>query len=91
MMQVRLYKLQKNRMISGVLAGVAHKFGWNLQYLRLLFLIFSIFNPVIGILIYVLASQLLTYKEDQDRKQYGQGPRRIKEAEKIKPDGNWFW
>ncbi|MDQ0222536.1 PspC domain-containing protein [Streptococcus moroccensis] len=90
-MQVRIYKLRKNRMISGVLAGVSDKFGWNLQYLRLLFFVFSVFNPVIGVLVYVLASHFLTFKEDRERKHYGQGPRRIKEAEKIKPDGNWFW
>lgn len=90
-MQVRLYKLQKNRMISGVLAGVADKFGWNLQYLRLLFLVFSLFNPVIGTLGYFLASHFMRYKEDINKERYGQRPRRIKEAEKIKPDGNWFW
>lgn len=85
-MQGRFYKLKQSRMISGVLAGVADKFGWNLRYLRLLFFVFAVFNPVIAPLVYYLTSQSLEYRDG-----YRQGPRRIKEAEKIKEKTNWFW
>lgn len=90
-MQARFYKLKQNKMISGVLAGIADKFGWNLQYLRLLFFVFSVFNPVIGPLVYYLMSHSLSNKDELTRERFGQAPRRIKEAEKIKEKTNWFW
>ncbi|MDA5453624.1 PspC domain-containing protein, partial [Streptococcus thermophilus] len=32
----RFYKIRKNRLVAGVVAGLADKFGWNLTLARVL-------------------------------------------------------
>ena len=90
-MKTKFYKLRRNRVISGVLSGLADKFNFDLGLLRFLFIIFTVVNFGLGILIYVLLAMVMPYKEDLEEEMYGTGPRKIKEAEPIKDNDGWFW
>ena len=63
-MNVKFYKLKKNRLISGVLSGLSDKFDFDLSLVRFLFIIFTVVNFGLGILIYILLAMVMPYKED---------------------------
>ena len=91
-MNVKFYKLKKNRLISGVLSGLCDKFDFDLSLVRFLFIIFTVVNFGLGILIYILLAMVMPYKEDIEEEMYGTGPRNRKEAEAIEDDKDgWFW
>ena len=48
------YKLKRHRLVSGVLAGLADKFGLSVTLLRFLFILFTVSNAFIGVIIYLL-------------------------------------
>ena len=58
-MSNRFYKTRKNRLVAGVIAGLADKFGWDLALARILAII-SWFNAVwnLPILGFSLSSSL---------------------------------
>ncbi|BDD38289.1 MULTISPECIES: PspC domain-containing protein [Streptococcus] len=89
-MLIELYKLRQGKVLSGVFAGLAHKFGWDVWLARVIFLagLFLGRIPLILIGLYIAAAYFLPYKEDRDADRYGTGPRKIKKAEKI--DKSWF-
>ncbi|HEM3577630.1 TPA: PspC domain-containing protein [Streptococcus suis] len=89
-MSIDLYKLRQGKILSGVLAGLAHKLGWEAWVMRVLFLA-ALFLGKISLLtlaLYMAGAYFLPYKEDQDAERYGTGPRKIKDAEKIHK--SWF-
>ncbi len=52
---VKLHRSRQNRMIAGVMGGVAEYLGWNPTLTRLLFVIISTASAAVpGILIYVV-------------------------------------
>ena len=48
------YKLKRHRLVSGVLAGLADKFGLSVTLLRFLFILFTVSHAFIGVIIYLL-------------------------------------
>ena len=50
-MNTKFYKLRRNRMISGVLAGLSDKWNLDVTLVRFLFAIFTIANFGLGIII----------------------------------------
>ncbi|MGY5338501.1 PspC domain-containing protein [Levilactobacillus spicheri] len=53
----RLVRSRTNRLIGGVLGGIAEYFDWNANLLRLIYVIISLaipFHGVLGLLIYVV-------------------------------------
>ncbi|MCI3917702.1 PspC domain-containing protein [Streptococcus intermedius] len=90
-MKTQFYKLHRNSAISGVLAGLSDKFGLDVGLVRFLFVLFTIFNFGLGIIIYVILAAVMPYKEDVEEEMYGTGPRKRKEAEAIKEEDGWFW
>ncbi len=86
-----LYKQRKNRLFAGILASLAHRFGWDRWTVRFVFIILFLFFPIklLLTLLYVGLAYVLPYKEDVEAERYGTGPRRMKEAEKINRD-KWF-
>ena len=48
------YKLKRHRLVSGVLAGLADKFGLSVTLLRFLFILFTLSHAFIGVIIYLL-------------------------------------
>lgn len=52
---VKLHRSQNNRMIAGVMGGIAEYLGWSATWVRLLFVIVSTLSVAVpGILIYVI-------------------------------------
>ena len=62
-MSNRFYKTRKNRLVTGVVAGLADKFGWDLALARVLAVILMI-STQFGIVLYMILAFLLPYKED---------------------------
>ena len=62
-MSNRFYKTRKNRLIAGVVAGLADKFGWDLALARILAIILMV-STQFGIFLYLVLAFLLPYKED---------------------------
>lgn len=83
-MQEQLYRQKKNRLVAGVFAGFADKFGVDLPLIRVLYIAFSIILLPVGICLYLLLATYLPDKDTLDRQFNGLGSRRLKKAEKIK-------
>ena len=90
-MNTKFYKMRRNRMVSGVLAGLSDKWNLDVTLVRFLFAIFTIANFGLGIIIYIILASILPTKEDIEAEMYGTGPRKIKEAQPINDDEGWFW
>ena len=51
----KLHRSRKNRMIAGVMGGVAEYFGWSPFWVRVLFVVISSLSAAVpGILIYIV-------------------------------------
>ena len=90
-MNKNFYKMRRNRMISGVLAGLSDRWDLDVTLVRFIFAIFTIANFGLGIIIYIILAYILPTKEDIEAEMYGTGPRKMKEAEPIDDDKGWFW
>jgi len=54
-----------DRMIAGVMGGIAHRFGWSATLLRILFVIVSIASAAFpGILVYLILWLLIPNEAD---------------------------
>lgn len=54
-----------DRMIAGVVGGIAHRFGWNSTLLRVLFVVVSLASAAFpGILVYLLLWLLMPLEAD---------------------------
>ena len=90
-MNTKFYKMRRNRMVSGVLAGLSDKWNFDVTLVRFLFAIFTVANFGVGVIIYIILASILPTKEDIEAEMYGTGPRKIKEAQPINDDDGWFW
>lgn len=55
MANIGLYRSRQHRMIAGVMGGIAERYGWNINILRLVFVIISVASVAFpGILVYLL-------------------------------------
>lgn len=55
MANVGLYRSNRSNMIAGVMGGIAERFGWNANLLRLIFVIISVMSAAFpGILVYLV-------------------------------------
>ena len=90
-MNKNFYKMRRNRMISGVLAGLSDRWDLDVTLVRFIFAIFTIANFGLGIVIYIILAYILPTKEDIEAEMYGTGPRKMKEAEPIDDDKGWVW
>ena len=54
-----------DRMIAGVMGGIAHRFGWNATLVRILFVVISIASAAFpGILVYLILWLLIPNEAD---------------------------
>lgn len=91
-MRVSFYKQHRYQAVSGVLAGLADKYSWDLGLTRALFVLFCFFTNALGIFLYIVLAIFLPYKEDLIEEAYGTGPRKRKEAKAVEEDkDDWFW
>ena len=50
-----LYRSNRQSMIAGVMGGIAERFGWNANLLRLIFVVISLMSAAFpGILVYLI-------------------------------------
>ncbi|HEP1684231.1 TPA: PspC domain-containing protein [Streptococcus pyogenes] len=90
-METKFYKQRKNRLVAGVIAGLADKYGWDLALARVLVALL-IYGTGFGVLLYILLAIFLPYKEDLLEERYGRGPRRRKDADVLnEEEDGWFW
>ncbi|HER4651386.1 TPA: PspC domain-containing protein [Streptococcus pyogenes NGAS505] len=90
-METKFYKQRKNRLVAGVIAGLADKYGWDLALSRVLVALL-IYGTGFGVLLYILLAIFLPYKEDLLEERYGRGPRRRKDADVLnEEEDGWFW
>ncbi|MFB2539744.1 MULTISPECIES: PspC domain-containing protein [unclassified Acinetobacter] len=67
--QVGLYRSPNNQMIAGVMGGIAERFGWNANGLRIIFVLVSCLSAAFpGIIVY-LCLWLLLPKIDPEQRQ----------------------
>lgn len=79
MMQSGLYRSSHNKMIAGVMGGVAERFGWNANLLRILFVGISILSAAFpGILIYLILWFIIPVQSQQLHAPTTQGQRNIR-------------
>ena len=90
-MNTKFYKMRRNRMVSGVLAGLSDKWNFDVTLVRFLFAIFTISNFGVGVIIYIILASILPTKEEIEAEKYGTGPRKRKEAEAIDENDGRFW
>ena len=90
-MNSKFYKMRRNRMISGVLAGLSDKWNFDVTLVRFLFAIFTVANFGLGVIIYIILASIMPTKEEIEAEMYGTGPRKRKEAQAIEENDGWFW
>jgi len=90
-MNSKFYKMRRNRMISGVLAGLSDKWNFDVTLVRFLFAIFTVANFGLGVIIYIILASIIPTKEEIEAEMYGTGPRKRKEAQAIDDNEGWFW
>jgi phage shock protein PspC (stress-responsive transcriptional regulator) len=83
------YKLRRNRLLTGTLAGLADKFRWDVWLVRAIFLAIVLLTKIawLAMILYGMASIYLPIKEEVDAERYGTGPRKRKDAEKANGGG----
>lgn len=82
------YKIRKNRLVAGVVAGLADKFGWNLTLARVLAIILMV-STQFGIFLYLVLALLLPYKEDIYPEIKLKDGRKRKNAEPVEDECKW--
>ena len=73
MANVGLYRSNRSNMIAGVMGGIAERFGWNANLLRLIFVVISVMSAAFpGILVYLVLWLIIPKKQysiEQDKVQ----------------------
>ena len=82
------YKIRKNRLVAGVVAGNPEKFGWNLTLARVLAIILMV-STQFGIFLYLVLALLLPYKEDIYPEIKLKDGRKRKNAEPVEDEWKW--
>ena len=82
------YKIRNNRLVAGVVAGLADKFGWNLTLARVLAIILMV-STQFGIFLYLVLALLLPYKEDIYPEIKLKDGRKRKNAEPVEDEWKW--
>lgn len=90
-MNTKFYKMRRNKMVSGVLAGLSDKWKLDVTLVRFLFALFTVVNFGLGIVIYIILASIMPTKEEIEAEMYGTGPRKRKDAQVIHDDEGWFW
>ncbi|WP_130803444.1 PspC domain-containing protein [Acinetobacter ihumii] len=82
-----LYRSNRQHMIAGVMGGIAERFGWNANLLRLIFVIVSLMSAAFpGILVYLIL-WLIMPKQNQRldyTSGYSQSMRTVQEEQRSK-------
>ncbi|MDM1282298.1 PspC domain-containing protein [Acinetobacter towneri] len=73
MANVGLYRSNRSNMIAGVMGGIAERFGWNANLLRLIFVIVSVMSAAFpGILVYLVLWLVIPKQNQSNTTNYTQ-------------------
>lgn len=62
-----LKRSKDNKMVYGVLAGIAEKYNWDVGMLRLIYFLIALFSAgVMWIILYLIASMIIPEDTDSD-------------------------
>ncbi|WP_180007126.1 MULTISPECIES: PspC domain-containing protein [unclassified Acinetobacter] len=65
MANVGLYRSNRSNMIAGVMGGIAERFGWNVNLLRIIFIFVSCLSAAFpGILVYLVLWLVMPKAQD---------------------------
>lgn len=60
---IGLYRSRRSNMVAGVMGGIAERYGWNANLLRLIFVIVSLISAAFpGIIVYLVLWLLMPKK-----------------------------
>ena len=83
-MNNKFYKMKRNSMVSGVLAGLSDKWNFDVTLVRFLFAIFTISNFGIGVIIYIILASILPTKEEIEAEMYEQDHANARKPKPLK-------
>ncbi|MDC5121447.1 PspC domain-containing protein [Acinetobacter baumannii] len=77
-----LYRSNRQSMIAGVMGGIAERFGWNANLLRIIFVLVSIMSAAFpGILVYLVLWLVIPKKQPEQVQGYPQPVRTVREEQ----------
>ncbi|EXH49612.1 pspC domain protein [Acinetobacter baumannii 1412924] len=77
-----LYRSNRQSMIAGVMGGIAERFGWNANLLRIIFVLVSIMSAAFpGILVYLVLWLVIPKKQPEQVQGYQQLVRTVREEQ----------
>ena len=72
MANVGLYRSNRSNMIAGVMGGIAERFGWNANLLRIIFIFVSCLSAAFpGILVYLVLWLVMPKAQDNFFRTHG--------------------
>ncbi|MCU4413822.1 PspC domain-containing protein [Acinetobacter sp. WU_MDCI_Axc73] len=82
-----LYRSNRQNMIAGVMGGIAERFGWNANLLRIIFVLISVMSAAFpGILVYLILWLVIPKKTErlEYQQNYQQPIRTVNEEDRIR-------
>ena len=78
-----LYRSNRSRMIAGVMGGIAERFGWNANLVRIIFILVSVLSAAFpGILVYIVLWFVMPKKKEYEQPNYSDSMRTIYDDQK---------
>lgn len=82
MTNVGLYRSNRSNMIAGVMGGIAERFGWNANLLRIIFVLVSVMSAAFpGILVYLVLWLVIPKRQPEQVQGYQQPVRTVREEQ----------
>jgi phage shock protein PspC (stress-responsive transcriptional regulator) len=70
MANLGLYRSNRSNMVAGVMGGIAERFGWNANLLRIIFVFISLMSAAFpGILVYLVLWLVMPKQQFSDQSQ----------------------
>lgn len=77
-----LYRSNRQSMIAGVMGGIAERFGWNANLLRIIFVLVSVMSAAFpGILVYLVLWLVIPKRQPEQIQGYQQPVRTVREEQ----------
>ncbi|MBO8213789.1 PspC domain-containing protein [Acinetobacter nosocomialis] len=77
-----LYRSNRQSMIAGVMGGIAERFGWNANLLRIIFVLVSVMSAAFpGILVYLILWLVIPKRQPEQVQGYQQPVRTVREEQ----------
>ncbi|GAA5559527.1 PspC domain-containing protein [Acinetobacter seifertii] len=77
-----LYRSNRQSMIAGVMGGIAERFGWNANLLRIIFVLVSVMSAAFpGILVYLVLWLVIPKRQPEQVHGYQQPVRTVREEQ----------